>query len=114
MIISNYDDIPVGIVAVYDIDFDNGIFDWGRWIISKTAPIQAGIESMLLVYKFAFEILNLKKTRFEVRLGNNNVISLHAKYARKLNSDDNFQYFEFTSEDYMTNVFINVFKKKLC
>jgi RimJ/RimL family protein N-acetyltransferase len=112
MVIEDLKGTPLGIVAVYDIDIEQRSFDWGRWIVDLKAPIQASIESMILVYDFAFKILQLEKTRFEVRLGNTDVINLHKRYARSLHQDEHFQYFEFTDVEYASSNFLNRFKNK--
>ena len=112
MVIEDLQGKPLGIVAVYDIDSEQRSFDWGRWIVDPMAPIQVSLESMILVYDFAFEVLQLEKTRFEVRLGNTDVINLHKRYARTLHQDEHFQYFEFTAPEYASSSFLNRFKKK--
>lgn len=112
MIIEDLMGNALGVVALYDIDEKQRTFDWGRWIVDPKAPIQVSIESMVLIYNLAFDHLALEKTRFEVRLGNSDVINLHKKYARTLHQDEHFQYFEFTAAEYASSNFLNRFKKK--
>ncbi|AZE77579.1 GNAT family N-acetyltransferase [Pseudomonas synxantha] len=76
-IIERNDGTPCGTVRLYDFKEDS--FCWGSWILNEDKTRYAALESAFLVYKFAFEHLNMKKSHFEVRKGNERVISFHEK-----------------------------------
>jgi RimJ/RimL family protein N-acetyltransferase len=70
----------LGVVAIYQIDEANKTFNWGRWIIDPEAPIYTALESAILVYHIAFDLLGLEKTLSDVRLENKNVVKFHLSY----------------------------------
>ena len=76
-IIESLDGTPCGTVRIYDLKEDS--FCWGSWILNENKTRYAALESAFLVYQFAFENLNFKKSHFDVRKGNDRVISFHEK-----------------------------------
>ncbi|WP_313451108.1 GNAT family N-acetyltransferase [Pseudomonas rhodesiae] len=76
-IIERIDGTPCGTVRIYDLR-DNS-FCWGSWILNEDKTRYAALESAFLVYQFAFEHLNFIKSHFDVRKGNDRVISFHEK-----------------------------------
>ncbi|WP_426099438.1 MULTISPECIES: GNAT family N-acetyltransferase [unclassified Pseudomonas] len=76
-IIERLDGTPCGTVRIYDLKEDS--FCWGSWILNENKTRYAALESAFLVYQFAFENLNFKKSHFDVRKGNDRVISFHEK-----------------------------------
>lgn len=96
-IIERNDDIPCGTVRIYDIQGES--FSWGSWILNEDKNRYAALESAFLVYQFGFEELGLKKSHFEVRRGNEKVISFHKKMgAVKTSEDDLNEYFNISRE----------------
>jgi RimJ/RimL family protein N-acetyltransferase len=96
-IILDKDNNPIGTVGLYDINEQNKTFNWGRWIIIKTAPFYAAIETTLLIYNYAFEILKLEKALSEVRTKNINVVNFHLSYGSivyKVDAEHIFYYFD--------------------
>lgn len=76
-IIERIDGTPCGTVRIYDLR-DNS-FCWGSWILNEDKTRYAALESAFLVYQFTFEHLNFTKSHFDVRKGNDRVISFHEK-----------------------------------
>ncbi|MBT9300652.1 GNAT family N-acetyltransferase [Pseudomonas sp. TAE6080] len=76
-IIERLDGVPCGTVRLYD--FKGSSFSWGSWILNEDKTRFAALESAFLVYQFAFEHLEFEKSHFEVRKGNDRVISFHEK-----------------------------------
>ncbi|WP_288077677.1 GNAT family N-acetyltransferase [Pseudomonas sp.] len=76
-IIDRHDGVPCGTVRIYDLKDDS--FCWGSWILNENKTRYAALESAFLVYKFAFDKLKFKKSHFDVRKGNDRVISFHEK-----------------------------------
>jgi RimJ/RimL family protein N-acetyltransferase len=100
-LILDKDKNAIGTISVYDINFENKTFNWGRWILKHNAPIYAMIESTLLVYHYAFRILELSKALSDVRLGNYKVINFHLSYGAKIYKiDEQNAYYTFESSQF--------------
>ena len=106
-IIERIDGVPCGTVRLYDFCGDS--FCWGSWILNEEKTQYAAIESAFLVYKFGFEELNFKKCHFDVRKGNQQVISFHEKLgAVRTGEDEQNLYFEVYPETIFSK------RKKYC
>ncbi|MEG2039985.1 MAG: GNAT family N-acetyltransferase [Hafnia sp.] len=96
-IIERNDATPCGTVRIYDLKEDS--FCWGSWILNEDKTRYAALESALLVYQFGFNELGFEKSHFDVRKGNEKVISFHEKMgAKKTGEDDLNEYFNITKE----------------
>lgn len=67
----------VGTVRMYDQVGDS--FCWGSWILKQGTPSSYGIESALIVYKFALEC-GFRKAHFDVRKQNTSVWRFHERF----------------------------------
>jgi RimJ/RimL family protein N-acetyltransferase len=91
---------PVGTIRIYDIRGDS--FCWGSWILADNAPKSAAIESVLLVYDFAFFSLHYARSHFDVRKQNNRVIDFHKRFGAAVTGEDALNYyFELTRPAYI-------------
>lgn len=96
-IIERNDGVPCGTVRIYDIKDES--FCWGSWILNEDKTRYSALESAFLVYQFGFNELGLKKSHFEVRKGNEKVISFHKKMgAIKIAEDELNEYFNISKE----------------
>lgn len=96
-IIERKDGTPCGTVRVYDMK--DMSFCWGSWILNENKTRFAAIESAIMVYDFGFNILNYKKSHFEVIKDNTKVVSFHKKFgAIQVHEDDVNYYFEISKE----------------
>jgi len=96
-IIERLDGVRCGTVRVYDFFGDS--FCWGSWILNEEKTRYAAIESAFLVYKFAFEELGFQKCHFDVRKGNERVISFHEKMGATRTGETELDYlFQITKE----------------
>jgi len=113
MIIVNKKGLKLGVIAIYDIR--NDIFNGGRWILSRNCPLYVAIGSCYLLYDFAFNTLNLKEGRFEIRKGNKKVLSFHKTIGAVITSeDDTFVYISYLKEEFNSpSGFFNKHKKSL-
>lgn len=101
MIIQSLDGKRLGIVALYDINWKSKAFDWGRWVISKSAPLCTAGESMALVYHFAFNVLRLELALISVYKDNKKVVAFHKGYgAKEIRKDSECVYFRFSKKDF--------------
>ena len=91
-----------GVIAIYNIKEKR--FDWGRWVISPGASFYVAFESMALLYRFAFEYLELTKTCFETQKLNKRVIDFHKMYGAKIYDEDaKFIYLTYTRRQFRSN-----------
>jgi len=96
-IIERNDGTPCGTVRVYDLKENS--FCWGSWILNEDKTRYAALESAFLVYEFGFNKLGFSNSHFDVRKGNEKVISFHKKMgALKTGEDDLNEYFNITKD----------------
>lgn len=96
-IIERNDGTPCGTVRLYDFKGDS--FTWGSWILNEEKTPYSALESAFLVYRFAFDILKLNKSHFEVRKGNSKVVSFHQKMGAVQTGENDIElFFEITKE----------------
>lgn len=82
-VIENLDNEKLGVLRVYDFLINTrkeASFCWGSWIIKDSAPLSTAIESVLLVYDFAFNELGFDNCHFDVRKDNQKVIRFHESF----------------------------------
>jgi RimJ/RimL family protein N-acetyltransferase len=68
----------LGTVRLYDQQDDS--FCWGSWILKSGAPQSAAIESALMVYSYAIDLLGFKRAHFDVRKENESVWRFHERF----------------------------------
>ena len=90
-LIESKDEEKLGLVRMYD--FRNDSFCWGSWLIKEDAPKTTAIESALQIYEFGFYSLGFEKSHFDVRKGNDKVISFHQRFGAKIVDEDELDYF---------------------
>lgn len=89
----------LGVVRIYDLLPDS--FCWGSWIIKPDTQHGVGLESLLLVYDYAFYGLHFSHSHFDVRKGNVRVISLHKRLGAIITGEDDLNYyFSYTEKLY--------------
>lgn len=67
---------PEGLISLYDIDLEErGAGEWGRWILRPSSL--AAIESAWLIYRFAFDDLDLRCVYCRTVADNAAVVSFH-------------------------------------
>lgn len=64
-----------GLVAIYDVDLEEGGAEWGRWILRSGSL--AAIESAWLIYRVAFECLGLRRVYCRTVSANVSVVAFH-------------------------------------
>ena len=98
-VIESKDERKLGLVRMYD--FQDNSFCWGSWLIKEDAPKSTAIESALQIYEFGFYSLGFEKSHFDVRKGNDKVISFHQRFGAKIVDEDALDYFfNFEKSDY--------------
>ena len=93
----------VGTIRIYDIKGDS--FCWGSWIIKPEARSYASLESVVLLYKYAFLELGFNKSHFDVRNDNTKVISFHLKFgATVVDKNDQDLFLILKKESFTSNI----------
>lgn len=69
------DGAAVGLVGVYDFDRAAGAAEWGRFVVAPGVP--AAVEGALLLYRCAFEALDLAVLVCRTLSANAQVVSFH-------------------------------------
>lgn len=64
-----------GLIALYDVDAEESAGEWGRWIVAPGSP--SAIESALLIYRCAFDVLNLDRVYCRTLADNAQVVAFH-------------------------------------
>ena len=92
----------VGVVRIYDIQKDS--FSWGSWIIKKEAPMFVSIESVIVIYEYAFYHLGFKNCHFEAMKKNASVVRFHRGFGAKvINQNEDFYYYSISRLGYETS-----------
>ncbi len=93
----------VGLIRVYEINESDKSFTWGSWILREyNRPSYAAIESILLMYEFAFNELGLLKAQFMANNDNAIMLGFSTRFgATKLFADDVRTHFEITKIQYI-------------
>lgn len=90
----------LGTVRIYDV-VNNDDFCWGSWMIVDDAPRTVALESALLIYDYAFDVLGFSKCHFDVRLGNVRVQRFHEMMgAHRTGETDIDVFYEYMRDDY--------------
>lgn len=98
-VIERKDGVRCGVVRLYDIMGDR--FTWGSWILDHNKPRKAALESALLIYRYGFKVLGLRKSVFDVRRNNEHTLAFHRRLgAVQTREDDQNIYFEYSSQQF--------------
>lgn len=89
--IIEYQNEPVGTVRLYDSQQDS--FCWGSWILKDGRPLQAAMESALMVYSYAVDDLGFNAAHFDVRKGNESVWKFHERFGARRAAETPEDYF---------------------
>jgi hypothetical protein len=84
-IITRKDGTACGAVRLYDLENDS--FTWGSWILDANKPAKAALESAVLIYSIAFDLLSLSSARFDVRRDNETTLAFHRRFGAKQTSE---------------------------
>ncbi|MFN4128553.1 MAG: GNAT family N-acetyltransferase [Paracoccaceae bacterium] len=93
-IVERRDGIPCGTLRLYNIASPS--FEWGSWILDTNKTRKAALESAVLAYRIAFDLLDLEKAVFDVRKGNTRTLAFHHRFgAIETRQDDENTYFTY-------------------
>lgn len=96
-IIESLDGNQLGTVRLYDPVGNS--FSWGSWILRTGAPASAAIESTLIVYHYALDVLDFSSAHFDVRKSNERVWSFHERFgAQQVRKTEMDYYYKISNE----------------
>ena len=72
------DEVPIGLVQLMDIDFQNERCEWGWYIAEKEKrSFQLAVQIMYNLYDYVFDVLHLNKVYGQTFLENDGMVKLH-------------------------------------
>jgi RimJ/RimL family protein N-acetyltransferase len=74
----DFDGNPSGTVRIYDAVGDS--FCFGSWVTREGAPIHHALEALLIVYRYALDVLGFNRSYFAVRHDNRSVWSFMQRF----------------------------------
>ncbi len=100
-IVQNKKKEPVGTIRIYDIKGDS--FCWGSWIVVPEARKYASFESAFLLYDYAFNDLDFKKTNFDVRKKNQVALNFYLRFGAVIKDETDLDYLMlYTKEQFLS------------
>lgn len=92
------DDLAIGTVRLYDFQENPKSYCWGSWILNEDKTRYAALESALLMYETAFNVLGFDQSRFDTRKDNVKVQSSQERLGAKKVSEDELNYYYILSK----------------
>ncbi len=90
---------PCGVVRLYDIGRDS--FTWGSWILHKSKPPKAALESAVLSLGVGFDALGIPLAHVDVRRANRRATAFYRRFGMtEVGVDDLNFYFNLAAEDF--------------
>lgn len=96
-IIERMDGVRCGTVRLYEIEEDS--FTWGSWILDSSKSNKAALESAVLSFGAAFELLSLQLARVEVATQNKHAEKFYRRFGMtEIHRTESQIYFEYASK----------------
>ncbi len=99
---------PYGTIALYNIDYEKGQAEWGRWIIKPNSEPFFSIESNGLAFYVAFRKLGLNKLIGGANIENKKVVNFHKMYVTVSSIDEQHIWFYVNESNYLK--YMKIFK----
>lgn len=92
---------PVGLIRIYDIEYDKKSVTAGSWVCEPDMPMHVPILTLIICREIMFDEIGAELDRFDVRKGNKHVQRVHKMMgAEKVSEDEENYYFELTKNDF--------------
>lgn len=92
---------PVGLVRIYNIDYEAKTGTAGSWICEPDLPMHIPICIMIICREIMFDKLGLEMDHFDVRKGNKHVQRVHKMMGAEIVAEDEKDYyFELTKSEF--------------
>ena len=96
-----FHEAPVGLIRIYDIDYEKKNVTAGSWVCQPDLPMQVPILILVICREIMFEEIGAELDQFDVRKGNKHVQRVHKMMgAEKVSEDEENYYFELTKNDF--------------
>jgi RimJ/RimL family protein N-acetyltransferase len=106
-IIERMDGVRCGTVRLYEVEEDS--FTWGSWILDASKPKKAALESAVLSFGVAFELLSLRLARIDVATQNEHAAKFYRRFGMtESHRTDSQIFFEYASKQF------HLEKERLC
>lgn len=100
----------VGLIRIYDIDYNKNSFTFGSFIIDKDLCHKyTALESILLIFKYAFIKLNLEECYFDCRINNDIANNFYIRLGCKIIKEDSLNYYYKYTKDIFNKEFNNLY-----
>ena len=99
-----------GTVRIYN--FNDDVFEWGSWVLDENKSRYAAMETAILIYEFAFNVLGFDRSEFKVNKSNEKVVSYHKKSGANIIRQDEYNIY-FSVRKKIGLQFANTLRKKL-
>lgn len=94
-----FNDNPIGVIRVYDIDHIQSKGTIGSWLCIHGCPIEQVMATILIGREFLFGELGLLHDYFNVRKGNKKVQRMHDMFGAKVIEEDELNYYYVLERD---------------
>lgn len=84
---------PVGLIRIYDIDYEAKKATAGSWVCEPDLPMQIPISILIICREILFDVLGLEKDCFDVRKGNKHVQRVHMMMGAEIVAEDELNYY---------------------
>ena len=92
----------IGLVRVYDINYNDKTFVWGSWVLKEEHPKYTALESAVLSYEFAFMQLNLEVANIFALKDNQKANNFYDRFGCKFLYEDRLKrFYKLTRADYI-------------
>lgn len=88
-----FEDKPVGVIRIYDIDYMEKKATAGSWVCEPDLPLQIPICILIICREIMFDLLGMEKDCFDVRKGNKQVQRTHKMMGAEIVAEDNLNYY---------------------
>jgi len=98
-VIERRDAVRCGTVRLYEIEEDT--FTWGSWILDASKPKKAALESAVLSFGLAFELLSLQLARVDVAIQNGHAAKFYRRFGMtEIDRTERQIFFEYSSKKF--------------
>ena len=95
---------PIGLIRIYDIDYDASKATVGSWICQQGLPMEQPILVLTICREILFENINAKEDVFDVRKLNKKVLQFHQMMGAEIKSQDEDNYYlTLSKESFVTS-----------
>lgn len=95
---------PQGTIRMYDQRDDR--FCFGSWVIKAGAPVACAVESVLMLYHYALDILGFSRSYFAVRKANMSVWRFMEQFGAHRSGETDIDYWYETERESVERAFV--------